>query len=93
MSILDIFGRLPVNIAKRCSGVSESGRPVGELIMHVTYDKATKKLTIIMDVDEKGTPSSTGKSMKHASSGGNQATAVQIGGKPLIVGINAYCKV
>lgn len=61
--------------------------------MEVTYDAKTGKLTIVMAVDAKGSPSASGKSIKHASSGGNQATSVQIGGKPLIVGVNAYCKV
>lgn len=38
------------------------------------------------------TMSSTGKSKVVASTHGNQATAVQIEGKPVIIGVNAYIK-
>ena len=38
------------------------------------------------------TMSSTGKSTVVASTHGNQATAVQIEGKPVIIGVNAYIK-
>jgi len=35
-------------------------------------------------------PSASGKTLVVASSGGNQATAAQVNGKPVIVGVNAY---
>lgn len=38
------------------------------------------------------TPSASGKTLSVASSGGNKATTVQVNGKPVIVGINAYIK-
>lgn len=38
------------------------------------------------------TLSSSGKTRVVASTRGNQATAVQIDGKPVIVGVNAYIK-
>jgi hypothetical protein len=37
-------------------------------------------------------PSATGKTLTVASSNGNKPTDVQINGKPVIVGINAYIK-
>lgn len=48
-------------------------------------------LTIEIPVSEP-TPSSTGKTLSVASSHGNQPTAVQVNGKTLIVGLNAYVK-
>lgn len=38
------------------------------------------------------TASSTGKTLIVATSGGNKATDIQIGGKPVTVGVNAYIK-
>lgn len=35
-------------------------------------------------------PSASGKTLVVASTGGNQATAVVINGKPVVVGLNAY---
>lgn len=37
-------------------------------------------------------PSSSGKTLVVASSGGNQATTATVDGKPIIVGLNAYIK-
>lgn len=50
------------------------------------------KLIITLDLNEKGTPSGSGKTMVHASTHGNTPTTVQIGGKVLILGVNAYTK-
>lgn len=38
------------------------------------------------------TPSASGKTLSVASSGGNKATTVQVNGKPVIIGLNAYIK-
>lgn len=38
------------------------------------------------------TASSTGKTLIVASSGGNKATDIQISGKNVVVGVNAYIK-
>ena len=35
-------------------------------------------------------PSASGKTLVVATSGGNQATAAVVNGKPVIVGVNAY---
>jgi len=59
----------------------------------------TKKLTasiegeclvIRIPMNAKPIPSSTGKTLVVASSHGNKQTEVEIDGKPVIVGVNAY---
>ena len=35
-------------------------------------------------------PSASGKTLVVATSGGNKPTSVQVNGKPIIVGLNAY---
>lgn len=35
-------------------------------------------------------PSTSGKTLVVASSGGNQTTTVKVNGKPVIIGLNAY---
>ena len=37
-------------------------------------------------------PSSTGKTLSVASSGGNITTTATVNGKPVIIGLNAYIK-
>ena len=41
---------------------------------------------------QKPTPSASGKTLVVASSHGNQPTSVQVDGKPVIVGLNAYIR-
>lgn len=48
------------------------------------------QLVITLPFDEAGQPSSSGKTTVHASTRGNQPTTVQVDGKTLIVGVNAY---
>jgi hypothetical protein len=50
-----------------------------------------KKLFIEIDL-EKPTPSSSGKTLVVASTRGNAVTDVQVDGKPVIIGLNAYIK-
>ena len=47
-------------------------------------------LVIKVPLNAKPTPSSTGKTLVVASSHGNKQTEVEIQGKPVIVGVNAY---
>lgn len=49
------------------------------------------KLCIEIDL-EKPTPSSSGKTLVVASTRGNTVTAVEIDGKPVTIGLNAYIK-
>lgn len=46
------------------------------------------KLTIELDVVKK--PSKSGKSVVIATTNGNQPSTLEVDGKPLIVGVNAY---
>ena len=48
-------------------------------------------LTIKIEM-QKPTPSASGKTLVVASSHGNQPTAAQINGKPVIIGLNAYIR-
>lgn len=47
-------------------------------------------LVIRVPMNARPTPSSTGKTLVVASSHGNKQTEVEIDGKPVIVGVNAY---
>ena len=51
-----------------------------------------KKLIITIPVNEKPTPSASGKTLVIASSHGNQQTTVMVDGKPVMVGVNAYIR-
>lgn len=50
------------------------------------------KLIITADVDEQGQPSGSGKTTVHVSTHGNITLPVQVNGKPLVLGLNAYTK-
>ena len=49
-------------------------------------------LTIKCKLPKKAEESKSGKSLLHASTNGNLNTGLKIGGKDLIVGLNAYTK-
>jgi hypothetical protein len=53
--------------------------------------KEAKTPTIILELQEP-TPSSSGKTLVVATTHGNVPTDIQIDGKPLIVGANAYIR-
>jgi len=57
--------------------------------MQVEIKDGNLVITIPM---QKPTPSASGKTLVVASSHGNQPTAVQVDGKPIIVGLNAYIR-
>lgn len=48
-------------------------------------------LTIEIEMT-KPTPSASGKTLVVASTHGNQPTAAQVNGKPVIIGMNAYIR-
>lgn len=52
-----------------------------------------KVMTIEIPLLDAPKPSSTGKSLIHATTSGNIATDTQVGGKPLVISVNAYTKV
>jgi hypothetical protein len=49
------------------------------------------QLIITMDL-QKPSPSSSGKTLIVATSGGNQVTTATVDGKPITIGVNAYIK-
>lgn len=51
-----------------------------------------KKLCIEIDMEEKPTPSASGKTLVVASTRGNVVTEVTVDGKPVTIGLNAYIK-
>lgn len=50
------------------------------------------KLQITIDMNEEPRPSASGKTLVVASSHGNQATTLEVDGKAVIVGLNAYIR-
>jgi len=52
------------------------------------------KLTIVIDADDKAAqPSKSGKTRIVASSRGNVQTGLQVNGKNVVIGVNAYVPV
>ena len=49
-------------------------------------------LVITIPLNKSGTVSKSGKTMVHASTHGNVATAVLVNGQPLTIGLNAYTR-
>lgn len=58
--------------------------------MDAKIDNGSLVLTLPLNPD--GVPSSTGKSMVHATTRGNIPTAAIVNGQPLVVSVNAYTK-
>jgi hypothetical protein len=54
-------------------------------------DEARKVLIITVDLQEP-TPSASGKTLVVATTHGNQASGINVQGKALIVGVNAYLR-
>jgi len=50
------------------------------------------KLVLTIDIDKNPAKSASGKTLVVATTHGNQATALQHDGKPIIVGVNAYVR-
>ncbi len=59
--------------------------------MAMTVEIKNNKLCIEIDI-EKPTPSSSGKTLVIASTHGNTVTSVEVNGKPVTIGLNAYIK-
>ena len=56
----------------------------------MTAEIKGSNLIITIPFDPKGAPSASGKTTVHASTRGNSSTTVQVNGKTLVVGLNAY---
>jgi len=59
--------------------------------MNVQIDTKTNELVIRLPL-QKPYPSTSGKTLIVATSGGNQATTAVVDGKPVTVGCNCYIK-
>jgi len=61
----------------------------GESTMLESVKVVGTKLTIVMNLQEPA-PSASGKTLVVASTKGNIRTGVEVNGKPLTLGVNAY---
>lgn len=59
--------------------------------MAMTVEIKNNKLCIEIDL-EKANPSASGKTLVVASTRGDAVTAVEIDGKPITIGLNAYIR-
>jgi hypothetical protein len=60
--------------------------------MNASIDSKSGELVIRVQLNAEPQPSASGKTLVVASSHGNQPTAAQVDGKPVIVGLNAYIR-
>ena len=61
--------------------------------LKVTIDKKKKEMTIVIPINDPPTPSNSGKTLIVATTSGNAVISdVEINGKPLTLGLNAYIK-
>ena len=61
------------------------------MLREVKIDEDTKTLTLVLELQDP-TPSASGKTLVVATTHGNVPTDIQINGKPVIVGVNAYIR-
>ncbi len=61
------------------------------MLRSAKIDEQAKTITLVLDL-QAPTPSATGKTLVVATTHGNVPTDVQINGKPVIVGVNAYIR-
>ena len=61
------------------------------MLKSCTVDEKARTLTVVLDLDPP-TRSASGKTLVVASTRGNAATAAQVQGKPVVVGVNAYIR-
>jgi len=61
------------------------------MLKEARIDREARTLTLVLDLQEPA-PSTSGKTLVIATTHGNVPTQVQIDGKPVIVGVNAYIR-
>ena len=61
------------------------------MLKEATIDEKAKTLTLVLEMQDP-TPSASEKTLVVATSHGNVPTNVQIDGKPVIVGVNAFIR-
>lgn len=60
-------------------------------LKNCVIDEKARTLTLTLDLDTPR-PSVSGKTLVVASTHGNTTTEAKFNGKPVIVGVNCYCK-
>jgi len=60
------------------------------MLKSAKVNEADKTITLVLDYDENGTTSASGKSLRLASTQGNKPCEVMNNGKPVMVGVNCY---
>ena len=60
--------------------------------MNASIDSKSGELVVRVKLNTEPQPSASGKTLVVASSHGNQPTAAQVNGKPVIIGLNAYIR-
>ncbi len=61
------------------------------MLRDAKLDEEAKTLTLVLDLQDP-TPSASGKTLVIATTHGNVPSDMQIDGKPVIVGVNAYIR-
>ena len=61
------------------------------MLREAKIDEDAKTLTLVLDLQEPS-PSASGKTLVIATTHGNVPTDVQVMGKPVTVGVNAYIR-
>ena len=61
------------------------------MLKEAIIDEQAKTLTLVLELQEP-TPSASGKTLVVATTHGNVPTDVEVNGKPVIVGVNAYIR-
>lgn len=61
------------------------------MLRSAKIDADSKTITLVLDLQEP-TASASGKTLVVATTHGNVPTDVQVNGKPVIVGVNAYIR-
>lgn len=56
----------------------------------MTVEIKDNNLVITLPFNKAGERSASGKSLTHASTKGNKATELDVNGKKLVIGVNAY---
>ena len=62
------------------------------MAMIAQIDEKSRKLVITLDLMPEPKPSESGKTLVIATTHGNQATTLNVSGKPVFIGVSAFFK-
>lgn len=77
-----------INSKRNAAAEAVEANEIGE---NVLISEADGKITIVIDLNHRGELSASGKTVRVASTEGNQVVAMSKG-KPVTLGLNAYVK-